>query len=101
MYARRRVLRVSSVDATLVPYKTREMNLSYGCYGCRDATDIGHDESVMGFPFSDFEAITDHIAYLAGKAMPSSRAKNAYALLNKKRAEEASKSDVFSNAGPK
>lgn len=90
---------MSSVDATLVPYKTQRMNLSYGCYGCRDATDIGHNESVLGFPFGDFEAIADYIAYLAEKAMPGSRAKNAYALLNKKKAGEASKSDVFSDAG--
>lgn len=95
------ILQATCVDVTLIPYKTQKINLSYGCYGCRDATDIGHDESVMGFPFGDFEAITDHIAYLAEKAIPSSRSKNAYALLNRKRAEEASKSDVLSDAGPK
>ncbi|MGV7928022.1 MAG: DUF169 domain-containing protein [Spirochaetota bacterium] len=95
------ILQATCVDATLIPYKTQKMNLSYGCYGCRDATDIGHDESVMGFPFGDFEAITEHIAYLAEKAIPSSRSKNAYALMNRKRAEEASKSDVLSDAGPK
>ncbi|MEW6527425.1 MAG: DUF169 domain-containing protein [Spirochaetota bacterium] len=92
------ILQATCVDATVIPYKTQKMNLSYGCYGCRDATEIGHDESVMGFPFGDFEAITDHVAYLAEKAMPNSRAKNTYTQLNRKRAEEVSKSDDFLDA---
>ena len=89
------ILQATCVDATLIPYKTQKMNLSYGCYGCRDATDIGHDESVLGFPFSDFEAISGYIEYLAEKAILKSREKNAYALLKRKSAEEASGTDVF------
>ena len=84
------ILQATCVDAMIIPYKTQKMNLSYGCYGCRDATDISHDESVLGFPFGDFEAIADYIVYLAEKAIPGSRAKNAYALLNKKKAEDMS-----------
>lgn len=89
------ILQATCVDATLIPYKDNKMNLSYGCYGCRDATDIGSDESVLGFPFSEFEKIAEFIEYLAEKAIPSSRSKNTFTILKKKKAEEISKTDVF------
>lgn len=89
------ILQATCVDATLIPFKQNKMNLSYGCYGCRDATDIGLDESVLGFPFRDFEKIAEYIEYLAMKAMPNSRNKNAYIILKKKSAEDVSKKDVF------
>lgn len=89
------ILQAICVDATLIPYKENKMNLSYGCYGCRDATDIGSDESVLGFPFIEFEKIAEFIEYLAEKAIPKSRSKNAFTILKKKRAEEISKTDVF------
>jgi uncharacterized protein (DUF169 family) len=96
------ILQATCVDATLIPYKEHKLNLSYGCYGCRDATDIGPDETVLGFPFSDFEAISGYIEYLSEKAIPKSRGKNALALLKRKSAEEASKTDIFqSGAGGK
>lgn len=89
------ILQATCVDATLIPYKEQKMNLSYGCYGCRDATDIESDEAVLGFPFSDFEKIAEYIEYLSMKAIPNSRSKNAYTILKKKRAEEISKIDLF------
>ncbi len=89
------ILQATCVDATLIPYKEQKLNLSYGCYGCRDATDIGHDETVLGFPFSDFEEISEYVEYLAEKAIVKSRDKNALALIKRKAAEEASKTDVF------
>ena len=82
------ILQATCVDATLVPYKENKMNLSYGCYGCRDATDIGSDEAVLGFPFSEFDKIAEFVEYLAEKAIPNSRSKNAFAALQKKNAEE-------------
>lgn len=91
------ILQATCVDATLIPYKENKMNLSFGCYGCRDATDIGPDESVLGFPFSDFEKIAEYIEYLAEKAIPNSRSKNAFTILKRKNAEEVSKIDVFQN----
>jgi uncharacterized protein (DUF169 family) len=74
------ILQATCVDATLIPFKEDKMNLSYGCYGCRDATDVGVDESVLGFPFSYFEKISEYIGYLSMKAIPNSRAKNAYTI---------------------
>ena len=45
------VLQATCVDATLIPFVRKQFNLSFGCYGCRDATDIGTNETVLGFPF--------------------------------------------------
>ena len=89
------VLQATCVDVTLVPYVRQKLNMSFGCYGCRDATDIGPNESVIGFPFKDLKEITQYAAYLAEKAVSNSRAKNAYALLRKKNAEKVEKEDPF------
>ncbi len=89
------ILQATCVDASLIPYKEQKMNLSYGCYGCRDATDIAPEETVLGFPFSDFEKVEEYIQYLSQKAIANSRNKNAYLMLRKKRAEEISKTDLF------
>ncbi|MFW6048108.1 MAG: DUF169 domain-containing protein [Candidatus Natronoplasma sp.] len=77
------ILQATCVDATIIPYKEQKMNLSYGCYGCRDATDIESDESVLGFPFKDLGAISENIGHLSKKAIPNSREKNAYKKLKK------------------
>jgi uncharacterized protein (DUF169 family) len=81
------ILQAVCVDATLIPYKEQKMNLSYGCYGCRDANDIETGETAIGFPFKDFEKISEYIDYLAKKAISNSRNKGAYAQLRKKEAE--------------
>ncbi len=89
------VLQATCVDSTIIPYKQRRMNLSFGCYGCRDATDIGPDESVLGFSYSDFDNIVEYIEYLSMKAIPNSRNKNAYTVLKEKSAKKILKSDIF------
>ena len=91
------ILQATCEDATLIPYKKNKMNLSFGCYGCRDATDIGPDEAIISFPFSDFEKIAEFIEYLSEKAIPNSRSKNAFTILKKKKAENILKTDVFQN----
>jgi uncharacterized protein (DUF169 family) len=74
------------VDATVIPYLENRMNLSYGCYGCRDATDIGNNETVLGFPLTMLSAVMEHLEYLNKKAIPNSRSKNAWAgLINIKK----------------
>ena len=93
------ILQAACVDATIIPYKHQKMNLSYGCYGCRDATDIEAGEAILGFPFKDFENIAEYIDYLSMKAVPCSRSKNAYSMLKKKMAEGASTCDVFEEGG--
>ena len=75
------VLQATCVDSTIVPYVEGHLNLSYGCYGCRDATDVGANEAVLGFPAAMLPPIIGHLEYLAEKAMPTSRSKRAWAAL--------------------
>jgi uncharacterized protein (DUF169 family) len=89
------VLQATCVDATIIPYKQKKINLSFGCYGCRNATDIEPSETVLGIPFSDFEDIAGYIEYLSLKAMPNSRSKSAYITLKNKTAEKIEKEDIF------
>jgi len=91
------ILQAACVDATLIPYIQQKFNISMGCYGCRDATDVGPNETVLGFPFKDFEAIVQSLEFLNQKAIPNSRGKNALAILKRKEAEEISKNDTFKN----
>lgn len=78
------VLQATCVDVTIIPYLEQKLNMSFGCYGCRDATDIGPNESVLGFPFKDFGKIIDNVTYLSKKAIVNSRSKKAYSTLSVK-----------------
>jgi uncharacterized protein (DUF169 family) len=91
------ILQATCVDATTIPYIQQKFNMSMGCYGCRDATDICPNETVLGFPFKDFNLIVESLEYLNQKAIPNSRGKNALAMLKRKEAEEISKNDPFKN----
>jgi len=91
------ILQATCVDATLIPFVKQKFNMSMGCYGCRDATDIGPNETVLGFPFKDFYAIVQNIEFLNLKAIPNSRGKNALAMLKRKEAEKIEKEDPFQN----
>lgn len=73
------VLQATCVDSTVIPILKQRLNFGLGCYGCRDATDIGHNETVVGFPVSFLPAIVEHLEYLNKKALPQSRGK--YALI--------------------
>jgi uncharacterized protein (DUF169 family) len=72
------VLQATCVDATIIPYKENRLNFSYGCYGCRDATDLGVGEAVLGFPGNMLEPLAKTVEYLCQRAIPRSRAKKAY-----------------------
>ena len=91
------ILQATCVDATLIPFIKQKFNMSMGCYGCRDATDICPNETVLGFPFKDFKAIVQSLEFLSKKAIPNSRGKNALAMLKRKEAVELSKTDPFKN----
>lgn len=79
------VLQATCVDSTIIPYLENRLNLGYGCYGCRDATDLGANETVLGFPAPMLPAIMKHLEYLAQKAIPASRSKKAWAALKAER----------------
>ncbi len=63
------------VEAVLLPLDNDEPNITFGCYGCRAATDIGEDMMFMGVPTDRLETIAKGAAELAKKAIPDSRNK--------------------------
>lgn len=83
------VLQATCVDSTIIPYLEGRLNFSYGCYGCRDATDLGGSETVIGFPVAVLPAMMEHLEYLNQKAIPTSRGKKAWAALQKKEQKAA------------
>ena len=85
------ILQATCVDAAIVPYLDERLNFSYGCYGCRDATDLAASETVVGFPISVLPAIVNHLEFLAQKAIPTSRAKKAWGALKAKEAQQVEK----------
>ena len=84
------VLQALCVDATIVPYIDKRLNFGYGCYGCRDATDIGPNEAVLGFPVHVLPGITSHLEFLTSKAIPTSRCKRALKVLQDEDSKRAS-----------
>ncbi len=63
------------VEAVLLPLDNDEPNITFGCYGCRAATDIGEDMMFMGVPTHLLPMIAQGAAELAKKAIPDSRNK--------------------------
>lgn len=78
------VLQATCVDSTIIPYLEGRLNFSYGCYGCRDATDLSNSEAVIGFPLAVLPAMISHLNYLNQKAIPTARSKKAWSALHKR-----------------
>jgi len=72
------VFQACCVDVTVIPYLTKNVNVSLGCYGCRDATDIADDECLVGIPMEKLGGIITSLKALAQKAMPEARNKGVY-----------------------
>lgn len=77
------VLQATCVDATIIPFTEQRLNFNFGCYGCRDATDIGPGEAIVGFPIDELPSIVSQLEYLNKKALPYSRGKHALSLFMK------------------
>ncbi len=75
------ILQATCVDSTIIPYLKNRINLTYGCYGCRDATDLPQNEAIIGFPGSFLPKIIEHLKFLKEKAIPRSRDKGALGVL--------------------
>jgi uncharacterized protein (DUF169 family) len=90
------VLQATCVDSTVIPYLEKRLNFSFGCYGCRDATDMSPGEAALGFPASYLPDIVRHLEYLGKKALPHARGKHAFAALKKEHADEQSASSCSS-----
>lgn len=78
------VLQATCVDATVIPHIEQRLNFSLGCYGCREATDLGPNETVLGFPGSRLGPLLAALEALASKAVGRSRAKAVFENLKKK-----------------
>jgi len=78
------VLQAACVDSTIIPFLENRVNYGYGCYGCREATDITSGEAILGFPAALLPAVVANLEYLASKAVPKSRAKKAWQALEEK-----------------
>ena len=66
------------MDATIKPFVEGRLNFSYGCYGCREATDMGAEETVLGFPGFMLDPVVRSLEALGEKAIQRSRSKIPY-----------------------
>ena len=71
------------VDITVVPFLTKEINVSLGCYGTREATDIPHDEMFIGIPSMLLDEVMSGLRGLSEKAIMRAREKGVYASYSK------------------
>lgn len=63
------------VETTLFPLTTGQINVSFGCYGCRASSDVGEDLMFMGIPYAQLPGLVRGLEGLGAKAIPDSRAK--------------------------
>ena len=63
------------VEAVLYPWLEQQPNITFGCSGCRAATDLGEDMMFMGVPVSAMPTIVKGLTELAKKSIPDSRNK--------------------------
>ncbi len=78
------ILQAVCVDSTVLPLKSQKMNMSFGCYGCRDATDAKPNEAILGIPISKLDMTIENLKYLKSKAIDRSRAKQVYQAFSKR-----------------
>ena len=78
------ILQAVCVDSVVLPFLSQRINMSFGCYGCRDATDAKPNEAILGIPFSKLDMTIENIKYLKSKAIDRSRAKQVYQAFSKR-----------------
>lgn len=66
------------VDITVVPFLEKKLNVTLGCYGCRNATDIPDEHLLAGFPGDQLETMVYALKCLQKKAMPRTKEKRAF-----------------------
>jgi len=69
------IVQATCVDATVIPFKSGKPNGSFGCTGCRESTDLGTIEALMGFPGKDLSVIIENLKLLAENVIPKNRNK--------------------------
>jgi len=78
------ILQAVCVDSVVLPHLKQDINMSFGCYGCRDATDAKPNEALLGFPGNKLNMVVDKLQYLDKQAISRSRAKNVYKSFSKR-----------------
>ena len=78
------ILQAVCVDSVVLPFLSQRINMSFGCYGCRDATDTKPNEAILGIPFPKLDMTIENIKYLKSKAIDRSRAKQVYQAFSKR-----------------
>ena len=68
-------------DMIVVPTLMESLNVSLGCYGCRNATSIPVGNLLAGFPGNQIQYIVNSLQLISKNAMPRTREKKAYARL--------------------
>ncbi len=66
------------VDITVIPQLEQRLNVSLGCYGCRNATSIPDEHLLAGFPGQQLESMVNSLRSLEEKTIPRTRDKKAY-----------------------
>ncbi|MEJ5327283.1 MAG: DUF169 domain-containing protein [Candidatus Bathyarchaeia archaeon] len=82
------IFQAECVDVTVVPYLTGELNLTPGCYGCRQATDTPPEHMFIGIPTKFLPEIVNSLEALSEKAMKAVREKSVYACYIKETKEK-------------
>ena len=77
------IFQAECVDVTTVPYLTGEVNITPGCYGCRQATDIPSEHMLIGIPAKLLPQIVKSLEALSQKAMQTVSEKGVYLLYRK------------------
>ncbi|WP_406678338.1 DUF169 domain-containing protein [Neomoorella carbonis] len=62
-------------DLTVQPMQTGKMNISFGCYGSRAASDISDFELYLSLPAAQLEIVARSLQKLAQKSIPEARHK--------------------------
>lgn len=72
------VFQCCCVDVTIVPYMAKEVNVSLGCYGTRQSTDVPHEGMFMGIPSTLLADVVEGLEGLSRKAIVHAREKAVY-----------------------
>lgn len=63
------------VETTLLPFTSKKINVSFGCYGCRASSDVSDDYLFVGIPVEQMEATIKGLKELGSKTIKQSRNK--------------------------
>ena len=63
------------VETTLIPLTSGDINISFGCYGCRASSDVDDSLMMMGIPVALMDDVVRGLEELGKKAIPQSRDK--------------------------